>query len=80
MILLILDKKIINFDRINCIYIEKNGIMDLYRQNDIYTVMISIAERKKDIEIYRTEDKNEAIQKLKHIISFLPEAQKIYFD
>lgn len=80
MILLILDKKLINFDKINYIYIKKNGIINLYRQKDVYSLMISIEGCKEDMEIYRTEDENKANQKLKYIISNLKNVQKIYLN
>lgn len=80
MILLILDKKLINFDKINYIYIKKNGIINLYRQKDVYSLMISIEGCKEDMEIYRTEDEKKANQKLKYIISNLKDVQKIYLN
>ena len=80
MILLILDKKLINFDKINYIYIKKNNIINLYRQKDVYSLMISIEGCKEDMEIYRTEDEKKANQKLKYIISNLKDVQKIYLN
>lgn len=80
MILLILDKKLINFDKINYIYIKKNDIINLYRQKDVYSLMISIEGCKEDMEIYRTEDEKKANQKLKYIISNLKDVQKIYLN
>ena len=80
MILLILDKKLINFDKINYIYIKKNGIINLYRQKDVYSLIISIEGCKEDMEIYRTEDEKKANQKLKYIISNLKDVQKIYLN
>lgn len=80
MTLLILDKKIINFNKINYIYIKKNGIIDLYRPKDVYSLIFSIKGCKEDMKIYRTENENKANQKLKYIISNLKDVQKIYLD
>ena len=80
MIFLTLNEKVINFDKINYIYIKKNGIINMYRYKGIYSLMISVGGIKKDTEIFTSNDENEVNQKLKYIISNLKNSQKIYLD
>lgn len=77
---LILDDKIINFNKINYIYIEENDIMNTYNNNNIiiYSIIVSVA--KENISIFTSEDEAEVKQKFKKIISNLKDAQKIYLD
>lgn len=75
---LILDDKIINFNKINYIYIKKNDIMNTYNNNIIYSIMVSVA--KENISIFTSEDEAEVKQKFKKIIFNLKDSQKIYLD
>lgn len=75
---LILDDKIINFNKINYIYIKENDIMNTYNNNIIYSIMVSVA--KENISIFTSEDEAEVKQKFKKIISDLKDSQKIYLD
>ena len=78
---LILDDKIINFNKINYIYIEENDIMNTYNNNNndiIYSIMVSVA--KENISIFTSEDEAEVKQKFKKIIFNLKDSQKIYLD
>lgn len=75
---LILDDKIINFNKINYIYIKKNDIMNTYNNNIIYSIMVSVA--KENISIFTSADEAEVKQKFKKIIFNLKDSQKIYLD
>lgn len=75
---LILDDKIINFNKINYIYIKENDIMNTYNNNIIYSIMVSVA--KENISIFTSEDEAEVKQKFKEIIANLKDSQKIYLD
>lgn len=75
---LILDDKIINFNKINYIYIKKNDIMNTYNNNIIYSIIVSIA--KDNITIFTSDDEVEIKKKFKEIISNLKDSQKIYLD
>ena len=75
---LILDDKIINFNKINYIYIKESDIMNTYNNNIIYSIMVSVA--KENISIFTSEDEAEVKQKFKKIISNLKDSQKIYLD
>lgn len=75
---LILDDKIINFNKINYIYIKENDIMNTYNNNIIYSIMVSVA--KENISIFTSEDEAEVKQKFKKIIFNLKDSQKIYLD
>lgn len=74
---LILDDKIINFNKINYIYIKENDIINTYN-NVIYSIMVSVA--KENISIFTSEDEAEVKQKFKKIIFNLKDSQKIYLD
>lgn len=75
---LILDDKIINFNKINYIYIEKNAIMNMYRSINFYSIIVSVA--KENITIFTSDDEVEIKKKFKEIIANLKDSQKIYLD
>lgn len=75
---LILDDKIINFNKINYIYIKENDIINTYNNIIIYSIMVSVA--KENISIFTSEDEAEVKQKFKKIIFNLKDSQKIYLD
>ena len=75
---LILDDKIINFNKINYIYIEKNAIMNMYRSINFYSIIVSVA--KENITIFTSDDEVKIKKKFKEIIANLKDSQKIYLD
>lgn len=75
---LILDDKIINFNKINYIYIKKNDIMNTYNNNIIYSIIVSVA--KENITIFTSDDEVKIKKKFKEIIANLKDSQKIYLD
>lgn len=75
---LILDDKIINFNKINYIYIKKNDIMNTYNNNIIYSIIVSVV--KENITIFTSDDEVKIKKKFKEIIANLKDSQKIYLD